>query len=135
MKNLVLLLLMFSLICPSVNAMKVYNYDSNGNRVYRDVVSRYGTNKRHLKTSTARRYTNDYNPRAAYEMQGTTTYMYGADGKRTGSIKRTGDGRVTIYDASGKRLRSYHTVSNRALYNSRMSRTSYRVQPSGAFYR
>ena len=135
MKNLFLFIFLFSLICPSVNAMKVYNYDSNGNRVYQDVVSRYGTNKRHLKTSSTRIYTNDYDPRAAYEMQGRTTRVYGADGKLTRTIKRTGDGRTYIYGADGKPLRSYHTMSNRAVYNSRLNRTSYRVQPSGAFYR
>ena len=135
MKNLVLLMFVLSTICPSVNAMKVYSYDSNGNRIYRDIVSKYGTDKRHMKTSSTRIYTPDYDPRAAYEMQGTTTYIYDADGKRTGKIKRTGDGRTYVYDANGNRVKSYRTVSNKSIYNSRMNRASYRVQPSGAFYR
>ena len=134
MKNLVLLMLVFTLICPNVCAMKVYSYDSNGNRVYQEITSRYGTDKRHLKTSSTRTYTNDYDPRAAYEMQGSTTYLYGPDGKRTGRIKRTGDGNVYIYGADGQRVGRYKTVSNKSVYASRASRTSYRVQPSGAFY-
>ena len=135
MKNLVLLMLVFALICPNVYAMKAYSYDSNGNRVYRDVVSRYGTAKSHMKTSSTRKYTSAYDRRASYEMQGSTTYMYGANGERTGRIKRTGDGSTYVYDANGNRVSSYRTVSNRSIYNSRVNRTSYRVQPSGAFYR
>ena len=135
MKNLVLLMLVFTLICPNVCAMKVYDYDINGNRVYRDVVSRYGTAKSHMKTSSTRKYTSAYDPRAEYEMQGTTTYIYGPNGERQGRIKRTGDGRTYVYDANGNRTRSYHTVSNKSIYHSRMNRTSYQVRPSGAFYR
>ena len=135
MKNLVLLILMFTLICPSVSAMKAYSYDSNGNRIYRDITSKYGANNKHTKTSSTRIYTPDYDPRAAYEMQGTTTYIYGADRKRIGRIKRTGDGRTHVYGADGQRVRSYRTVSNKSIYNSRMNRTSYHVRPSGAFYR
>ena len=135
MKNLVLLMLVFSLICPTASAMKAFSYDSNGQRVYREIVSRYGTAKSHMKTSSTRKYTSDYDPRAAYNMQGTTTYIYGPNGERQGRIKRTGDGRTYVYGADGRRVSSYRTVSNRSIYNSRMNRTSYRVQPSGAFYR
>ena len=132
MKNLVLLMLMFSFICPSASAMKAYSYDSNGNRVYQEVVSKYKTG---MKTSSIRKYTSDYDPRAVYEMQGTTTFRYDSNGQMTGRIKRTGDGRTYVYDANGNCVKSYRTFSNKSLYNSRVSRTSYRVRPSGAFYR
>ena len=135
MKNLVLLMLVLSFVCPSVNAMKAYSYDSNGNRVYREISSKYSNPKRNVKTTSMHKYTVDYDPRAAYEMQGSTTYFYGADGQRTGRIKRTGDGNVYIYGADGQRVGRYKTVSNKSVYASRASRTSYRVQPSGAFYR
>lgn len=135
MKNLILFTLMLLLACPSVNAMKVYNYDSNGKRVYHDVVSKYGTNKKFMKTSYSKINTPDYDPKAAAYINGTTTFVYDANGQRTKRIKRTGDGRVYVYDANGQRIKSYKKVSNRTLYNSRVNRTSYRVQPSGSFYR
>ena len=69
------------------------------------------------------------------DMYGTTTYVYGSDGKRTGKIKHTGDGRTYVYGADGQRIRSYRTVSNRSINASRTTRVSTRVQPSGAFYR
>lgn len=135
MKNLVLLMLVLSFVCPSANAMKAYSYDSNGNRVYHEIGSKYSTSKKHIKTSSMHKYTEDYDPKMATRMQGTTTYIYGPDGQRTGRIRRDGNGNTYVYGADGQRVARYKTVSNRSLYQSRANRVGTRVQPSGAFYR
>lgn len=113
MKKIFLILVAFSLLIPSVEAMKVYSYDSNGNRVYRDVVSKYAHVGKPTVTSYSRKYTNVQNTSARTpSMPVSQSFIYDEKGNRTGKISRLSNGQTFVYDANGNRVRKYSTRGN-----------------------
>ena len=127
MKNLILLLVLLIITSSSANAMKVYNYDSNGNRVYYDIVSRYGTNEKFMKKTSARKYINNGNSNSQ-RTKISQTNIYDGYGNKLGRISRYSDGQVYIRDGNGKILRRYAPARIR-------NTSQHIVRGSGAFYR
>ena len=112
MKNLILLLMILSLFCPTAEAMKVYSYDSNGNRTYREVVSRYGAQNKHTIKSSTTKYVSEYDARG-----------YNSRGIKPMDIPRLNN-RQVYAPRTAPQMRGYSSSASRAY-----------VRPSGAFYR
>lgn len=125
MKKLLVLLLALFFIIPDVYALKVYSYDSDGQRTYQTVESRYqppSSGRKVLtysRTDDGRLYVYDANGnrlRSYSNGSNGTTYVYDANGNRIRSYRTVGDGRVAVYNANGQRIRTYSRNSNGRTY-------------------
>ena len=83
-------MLILNFIVPTAQAYKTYSYDEHGKRFYTSSPTYSGTN--------------------------ASTYIYDADGNRTGRIKHMPNGRTNVYDANGNKIKSYVSRPNGRTY-------------------
>lgn len=125
MKNLIVLLFVLCFTISDAHALKVYSYDSDGNRVYQTVQSRYQTPARGNRVLSYRRtadgrisvYDANGNKLRGYRKGANgKTYVYDGNGNRIRSYKTTANGKTYVYNAQGQRIRTYSRTANGNTY-------------------
>lgn len=139
-----LFLLFFSI--NSVEAYKIYSYDSDGNRVYTNYNGGFNTydedgnmtgRVRHFRNGKTIFYDNRGNIlRKQIRTLNGSTYVYDNYGNKTGRIKTMASGRTNVYDANGNRIKTYVPKPNGRTYiydNQGNKLGSIKQMPSGRY--
>jgi len=128
MKKLIILLFTICFLIPEAYALKRYSYDSEGNRVYQKVVSKYDnsqTGYRARRSSSGRFivYDGNGNKLKTYYNNKNKTIVYDGNGKKIRTYRTAPNGNTYVYNEHGEKINVYKYKSGR---NSYISEQPYR---------